>query len=176
MWVSWVNSAQSLRPLPIYCLCCVWPMCSAATRDLWVSWVVGKFRTIVAAVAGGVVCVVFGPMCGARLLGKFRTINLLRPLAVAGFLFVSCLGRWCSADIRAVRHQATDFANSTFRPQSIEGQIEGQWFPDQPSNELPSPFLLIFAHQHSNDNLHHLSGCQPPASTLDPLGRTATPN
>jgi hypothetical protein len=40
------------------------------------------------------------------------------------------------ADIRIVRHQATD---RMFTPQSIEGQIEGQgkWFPDEPSNELP---------------------------------------
>jgi len=41
------------------------------------------------------------------------------------------------ADIRVVRHQATDFANSTFMPQSIESQFEGRWFPDEPSNELP---------------------------------------
>ena len=43
------------------------------------------------------------------------------------------------ADIRVVRHQATDFADSTFIPQSIESQIEeqGKWFPDQPLNELP---------------------------------------
>lgn len=41
------------------------------------------------------------------------------------------------ADIRVVRHQATDFANSTFMPRSIESQFEGRWFPDEPSNELP---------------------------------------
>lgn len=41
------------------------------------------------------------------------------------------------ADIRIVRHQDRDIANSI--PQSIEGQIEGQgkWFPDEPSNGLP---------------------------------------
>jgi len=41
------------------------------------------------------------------------------------------------AEIRVVRHQATDFANSTFMPRSIESQFEGRWFPDEPSNELP---------------------------------------
>ena len=41
------------------------------------------------------------------------------------------------ADIRIVRHQATDFANSTFMPRSIESQFEGRWFPDEPLNELP---------------------------------------
>ena len=32
--------------------------------------------------------------------------------------------------------QGTDFGNSTFIPQSIESQIEGRWFPEQPSNGL----------------------------------------
>ena len=38
---------------------------------------------------------------------------------------------------RVVRHQDTDFGNSALRPQSIESQIDRQWFPDQPSNGLP---------------------------------------
>ena len=41
------------------------------------------------------------------------------------------------ADIRIVRHQDTDIVDPTLIPQSIEGQTKGQWFPDQPSNELP---------------------------------------
>ncbi len=61
--------------------------CSAATRV----GVVGKFCRIVAAIARGVVCVVFvfGQWCSVRVgvVGKFRTIVA----AVAGFLFVLCL-------------------------------------------------------------------------------------
>ena len=55
---AWVNSTKSLRPLPAFCLCCVVCGCSVTCGC------VGKFRTIVAA--------------------------------VAGLLFVLCLGRWCT--------------------------------------------------------------------------------
>src|SRR6266705_2608272 len=87
LWVSWVNSAaELLRLLPVYCLCHVWPM--VQQRDLWVSWVnsadvlfvscladgaarraLSKFRRIVAAVAGCVVCVMFGQCqwCSSRV-------------------------------------------------------------------------------------------------------------
>ena len=42
------------------------------------------------------------------------------------------------ADIRVVRRQAKDSdENLTLVPKSIEGQLEGQWFPDEPSNEPP---------------------------------------
>src|SRR6266581_4157830 len=51
---AWVNSAQSLRPLPAFvCVVVFGAMCSATCGC------VGKFCTIVAAIAG-FVCVVFG--------------------------------------------------------------------------------------------------------------------
>src|SRR6266581_8794052 len=84
---AWVNSAQSLRALPAFVCVVVFGLgrwCSATCGC------VGKFRTIVAAVAGFCLCCVCAGavrLCGC--VGKFRTIVA----AVAGFcLCCVCAG------------------------------------------------------------------------------------
>src|SRR6266704_6815804 len=86
---AWVNSAQSLRPLPAFVCIVVFGL------GRWYSATcgcVGKFRTIVAAVAGFCLCCVWGggaaQLCGC--VGKFRTIIV----AIAGFCLCCCVWRW----------------------------------------------------------------------------------
>jgi hypothetical protein len=52
--ILWVNPAELLWLLLSFCLYCVWPI---VQRDL--CGYIGKFCTIIAAVARGVICVVF---------------------------------------------------------------------------------------------------------------------
>ena len=71
---AWVNSAQSLQPLPAFV--CVVVFGAMVQRSSTTCGCVGKFRTIVAAVAGFCLCCVWGggaaQLCGC--VGKFRTI------------------------------------------------------------------------------------------------------